>query len=116
MARHVGLYPGLETGSRPRPAQLSAFNGDEWSCIFNAARAKASTIRTPMPPSDRSWAAFPLDDDDAFAAYQEWLSDFGTPDMEGRDNHQFSCLRMVDHQGQRFGSHQGGGILASSAT
>ncbi len=71
------------------PAQLSALNGDEWSCIFNAARAKASTIWTPMPPSDCSWAAFPLNDDEALEAYQEWLSAFGTPDMNRRDNHQF---------------------------
>jgi uncharacterized protein YwqG len=30
-----------------------------------------------------------LEDDEALDEYQEWLSQFGTPDMEGRDNHQF---------------------------
>lgn len=70
------------------PAELSSISNDEWSCVFRAARISARSVITPIPPSDKSWDAFPLDDDDALETYQEWLDQFGTPDMNDRDNHQ----------------------------
>lgn len=71
------------------PAVLSSISDDNWSCVFRAARISTRTILTPIPPDDKSWNAFPLNDDEALEGYQDWLSQFGTPDMNGRDNHQF---------------------------
>lgn len=73
----------------PFPTALSSISGDEWSCIFRAARISTRSVITPIPPNDKSWDAFPLDEGEALEKYQEWLSRFGTPDMIGRDNHQF---------------------------
>ncbi|OLP45013.1 DUF1963 domain-containing protein [Rhizobium oryziradicis] len=80
--------PDAELIRAPIPPELFAISDEKWSCVFTAARATSHTIWTPIPPSDSSWSAFPLDDEDALEAYQEWLSDFGTPDMADRDNHQ----------------------------
>lgn len=73
----------------PIPDALSSISGDDWSCVFRAAQISTQTILTPIEPNDKSWNAFPLDDEPALQAYQEWLSRFGTPDMTNRDNHQF---------------------------
>ncbi|WP_170921190.1 YwqG family protein [Enhydrobacter aerosaccus] len=73
----------------PIPDALSSISDDDWSCVFRAAQVSTETVLTPIPPNDKSWNAFPLDDDYALEEYQEWLSQFGTPDMSGRDNHQF---------------------------
>jgi uncharacterized protein YwqG len=73
----------------PVPAALSSISDDEWSCVFRAARISMQTVVTPIQPNDKSWDAFSLDDDEELEIYQEWLSEFGTPDMNGRDNHQF---------------------------
>ncbi|PDT11309.1 DUF1963 domain-containing protein [Rhizobium sp. M1] len=80
--------PHAELVRVPFPAALSSISCDEWTCIFRAARISARTVLTPIPPNDKSWDAFPLDDDEALEAYQEWLEQFGTPDAIDRDNHQ----------------------------
>jgi uncharacterized protein YwqG len=71
------------------PSALTGISDDQWSCVFKAARISTRSILTPIPPNDKGWDAFSLEDDEALDEYQEWLSQFGTPDMEGRDNHQF---------------------------
>ncbi len=68
--------PHAELVRVPFPAALSSISSDEWTCIFRAARISARTVLTPIPPNDKSWDAFPLDDDEALEAYQEWLEQF----------------------------------------
>jgi uncharacterized protein YwqG len=80
--------PVSELVRAPIPAELSSISNDEWSCVFRATRISARSVITPIPPNDKSWDAFPLDDDDALETYQEWLEQFGTPDRNDRDNHQ----------------------------
>jgi hypothetical protein len=80
--------PVSELVRAPIPTELSSISNDEWSCVFRAARISARSVITPIPPSDDSWDAFPLDDDDALETYEEWLEQFGRPDMKDRDNHQ----------------------------
>lgn len=72
----------------PIPAELSSISNDEWSCVFRAAQISTRSVITPIPPNDKSWDAFPLDDDEALETYQEWLEQFGRPDRYDRDNHQ----------------------------
>ncbi len=72
----------------PAPAQLVALSDEEWTCVFPGAPVAARTVLTPIGVDDAGWDAFKLDDDDLYDGYQDWRSQFGTPDMEGRDNHQ----------------------------
>jgi uncharacterized protein YwqG len=109
--------PVEELVRAPIPSELSAISDDQWTCVFKAARISTRTILTPIPLNDKGWTAFPLDDDEALEEYQEWLSEFGTPDMEGRDNHQFggfpqtlqnglqACAQLVTH-GLNCGTHE----------
>ncbi|WP_343719208.1 DUF1963 domain-containing protein, partial [Achromobacter dolens] len=53
-----------------------------------AAPVSARTVLTPIGVDDAGWDAFALEDDEAYESYQDWRSRFGTPDMDGRDNHQ----------------------------
>ncbi|MGO4872211.1 MAG: DUF1963 domain-containing protein [Roseiarcus sp.] len=71
------------------PNALSVISTDEWNCVFRPARIGARTVLTPMPPNDKSWDAFSLDDDEALTAYRDWLSQFGSPDAPAGENHQF---------------------------
>jgi hypothetical protein len=81
--------PASDLVRAPIPTALSSISNEEWSCVFRAARISTRSVLTPIPPNDKSWDAFSLDDDEALEEYEEWLSQFGTPDMKGRDNHQF---------------------------
>lgn len=109
--------PVAELVRMPIPSELSAISDDQWTCVFRAARISTRSILTPIPLNDKGWDAFPLEDDEALEEYQEWLSEFGTPDMEGRDNHQFGgfpqtlqnglqgCAQLVTH-GLNCGTHE----------
>ncbi|MEB2843897.1 DUF1963 domain-containing protein [Rhizobiales bacterium RZME27] len=81
--------PASDLVRAPFPAALTAISDDDWSSIFKPAHITGKTVLTPIPPNDKGWNAFPLDDDEALEDYHEWLSQFGTPDMQGRANHQF---------------------------
>jgi uncharacterized protein YwqG len=80
--------PVSELVRAPVPTELLSISNDEWCCVFRAAKISTRSVITPIPPSDKSWDAFPLGDDDALETYDEWLEQFGTPDRDGRDNHQ----------------------------
>ncbi|MFB8344436.1 DUF1963 domain-containing protein [Brucella cytisi] len=86
------------------PTELSSISDDKWSCIFRAARISTRSILTPIPPNDRAWNAFSLNDDEALEEYQEWLSQFGTPDMVDRDNHQFGGFPQTLQNGLQASS------------
>lgn len=77
---------GLERA--PVPHALASLSDDEWTCVFRAAPVSARTVLTPIGVDDAGWDAFALEDDEAYESYQDWRSRFGTPDMDGRDNHQ----------------------------
>lgn len=82
------------------PEALSSISDEEWTCVFRAARASARSVLTPIEPGDAGWDAFSLDDDDdAYDAYEDWLEQFGTPDMEGRDNHQLGGFPQTIQNG-----------------
>ncbi len=70
------------------PAALASISDDEWSCVFRAAAITPQCVLTPMPFNDKSWDAFSFDDDDLYETYDEWLDQFGRPDMACRNNHQ----------------------------
>lgn len=70
------------------PDALSAISDDEWRTVFRPATLSAVSVVTPIPPNDEGWDAFDLADDDLLDPYQDWLSDFGTPDADDGENHQ----------------------------
>lgn len=70
------------------PEALAAIAEDEWTSIFKPALVSATHVVTPIPPNDKGWDAFDLDDEDLYEAYQAWLSEFGQPDEMSGDNHQ----------------------------
>lgn len=70
------------------PEALAAIADDEWTAVFKPALVSATPVVTPIPPNDKGWNAFDLDDQDAYEIYQAWLSEFGVPDEMDGDNHQ----------------------------
>lgn len=80
--------PAAALERAPVPHALASLSDDEWTCVFRAAPVSARTVLTPIGVDDAGWDAFALEDDEAYESYQDWRSRFGTPDMDGRDNHQ----------------------------
>jgi hypothetical protein len=72
----------------PVPEALSAISYDPWRRVFRPARIEARSIVTPIPPNDETWNAISLDGDEVLNDYQDWLSQFGTPDRADGENHQ----------------------------
>jgi uncharacterized protein YwqG len=70
------------------PEALIGISDEEWSCLLKSATVTAQSVVTPIPLNDKLWAAFSLDDDDAYEAYHDWLDQFGTPDDANGINHQ----------------------------
>jgi uncharacterized protein YwqG len=70
------------------PDRLSALAVHGLKPVFRPAAIQTCTIMTPIPPNDKTWDAFSLDDDEALEVYEEWLSQFGTPDRADGENHQ----------------------------
>lgn len=70
------------------PEALAAISSGDWTTIFKPASLSATPIVTPIPPDDKGWDAFDLNDGDLYDIYQDWLSEFGTPDEEDGENHQ----------------------------
>ncbi len=80
--------PAAALQRAPVPRALASLSDDEWTCVFRAAPVSARTVLTPIGVDDAGWDAFAFDDEDSYESYQDWRSRFGTPDMDGRDNHQ----------------------------
>ena len=72
----------------PIPEALGAISDESWTSVFKPAVLAATPIVTPIPLNDKGWDAFDLADGDAYEAYQDWFSEFGTPDENGGENHQ----------------------------
>lgn len=70
------------------PMDLETISSDDWTTIFAPALISAVPVVTPIPMSDRGWDAFDLEDEDLREVYGDWLSQFGTPDEDGGENHQ----------------------------
>lgn len=72
----------------PVPSALAALSDEEWTCVFRGAPVAARSVCSPIGMDDAGWDAFALGDEDLYESYQDWRSQFGTPDMAGRENHQ----------------------------
>ncbi|MCA8276488.1 DUF1963 domain-containing protein [Burkholderia sp. AU30280] len=70
------------------PEALAAISDDHWTTIFKPAPLSATPVVTPIPPNDKSWDAFDLDDEELLDTYCEWLEEFGTPADKDGENHQ----------------------------
>jgi len=76
------------------PSELSAIESYQ-PTVLNPATLGDHAVITAIPPSDKNWDAFPIgeatsrpEDDEAYWAYDSWLSRFGTPDTPDGWGHQ----------------------------
>ena len=80
------------------PDALAAISNGDWTTLFKPASLSAISVITPIPPDDKGWTAFDVDDEDLYDAYQNWLSKFGTPDEQGGENHELGGYpRTLQH-------------------
>jgi uncharacterized protein DUF1963 len=112
------------------PEQLSATSKHGLKSILRPARLATRSIVTPIPPNDKAWDAFSLDDDEALEIYEDWLSRFGRPDGRlsagiaertagpqptRRERHQLRSQRRMGHAGGKGTRETREGLAAGAA-
>ena len=77
------------------PPALASLAREKWNSLFKPAAVMARSIFTAIPPSDKSFDAFPhgeeastfWDEDSDEIRYEAWLARYGTPDDSAGPNH-----------------------------
>jgi uncharacterized protein YwqG len=73
---------------RPPPELPEGMPADARATLPGVAALTPHSVVTPIPPNEKAWDAFSLDEDEPYDTYIEWLDQFGTPDGAAGPNHQ----------------------------